>query len=435
MAGQQPLAHAISAGIASPRPGVSIPVAPWVGRLLVLVVLLSGCVPDRPAPQRDAGNQVRGLATSVEQAAAAPSPPDAEPPSPAAKDAGASPLAACPPPEPVREMQTPLAAARAVETRLTGLVRARCLRGLDQDETAAALGGIDPDDLDVVTVWPNAKLPDLLAVSSDNIATPPWVGLYRLERRGAHPRARLLTLVTRTGLPDPGPSGWDVLALLRAAVIQVPGTKQPLLVVLNTYLGNSCWHAIRFAVFAPGRSPLFPREVKKTTIPIGYYCDDLDIAFDGSELTVGYYSMPGWGKSGRRIQLLPPDYVARPATLAFSVDKSLHFERRFGYVAGKHGIACLVEDWLYDDWKLAAEASSSASLAELEKAHRRFGSRRPRKGSEYSMELFPRHGGLRAVVYCDRGEKTKPCSEWPKPVDFMLTRKGQRWQIAAVKER
>lgn len=103
--------------------------------------------------------------------------------------------------------------------------------------------------------------------------------------------------------------------------------------------------------------------------------------------------MPGWDRSGRRIQLLPPDYVARPAALVFAVDKSLHFERRFGYVAGKDGITCLLEDWLHDDWKLAAEASSSASLAELEKAHRRFGSRRwGRSGADCRTSAHRRQG-------------------------------------------
>lgn len=164
-------------------------------------------------------------------------------------------------------------------------MRSHCLRGLDRERTAAELGGIDPGDLDVVRVWRNPKLPGLVAVSSNDLSTPPWVGLYRLRRKGEHPRARLLTLVADSGLPDPGPAGWDV-PLLRASVIQVPGTVRPLLVVLNTYIGNSCWHPIRLAVFAPGRSPLFPTEVEKTTIPAAYYCDDPDIAFDGSELTV-----------------------------------------------------------------------------------------------------------------------------------------------------
>ncbi len=336
-------------------------------------------------------------------------------------------------------IENPVAAARAIEKRLTEMERAHCLRSsLDSIEQP----GFESDrllGLDGIGIRTSRKLPDVLTVDQglEGIVEP-WVGLYRMERSGSRPRARLLTLITGSGLPDPGSLGVNALNLVKTAAFQVPGAKEPLLVVMNTYFWpSSCWHPMRVAVFAPGPAPLSPRELEKTILHDGYDCDPPDIDFDGSELTIRYSGAAGWDESGRArtIGLIPVDSVFRPATLAFAVDSSLHFKRRFGYVAGKDGVPCLIEDWLQDDWELAAQASSSASLAELERAHRRFGSRTPDAHSHYSMELFSRRGGLRAAVYCDRGKKTKPCSEWPEPVDFMLKREGQRWQIAAVKER
>ena len=237
---------------------------------------------------------------------------------------------------------------------------------------------------------------------------------------------------TRVFVTDEGPEMERTLLLLDAALFQPSGAPEPLLVVANTHPWMaSCWRNLRFRVLAGSATPDAPTALLDHAGG-GRWCEGITIQTEGDDVRFLYDDWAGPLRFGE---------VQRPRALSYHWDGQA-LERRFGFAgAYQH----LVEDWLAEAWPLASQATVPTAAPRLAAIHDELAARVARidavasqpDSPTFSFELFPAGdpSRRRVVVYCARIESEKACTDWPKPVEFVLEREGQRWFVADAKPR
>lgn len=221
------------------------------------------------------------------------------------------------------------------------------------------------------------------------------------------------------------------LMLLDFDVLNPPGSKAPLLALVNTHPWMaSCWRRLRMRVFEPSGDPDRPT-VLLDHHTSGRWCEGVGVTAAGNSVSFTYQD---W------FSVLRP-LMERQRNLSFEYQAG-SLVRRFGFPREIHQ---LVDEWLSVDWAQAKQATVLSKSAELEPVHARLTkavkralAREGAQAVSFSSELFP--GGnkdeRRLTAYCALSDDDRqPCKDWPKPVDIMLEWNGSHWLIGSVKPR
>jgi len=197
---------------------------------------------------------------------------------------------------------------------------------------------------------------------------------------------------------------------------------------------SSCWRSLRFRVLEPTGDPFQPKALLDHA-GSGRWCEAPQISTEADLIHFDYLGWGGpWSRGG----------VWRSYRMTYQVQPS-GLTRRFGFVRGDDGLQVFthfVEDWLLQPWALSQQATAPAARDQLEKLHGQLASRLrahedgPRAGlSDYTSQLFPISKTQRRVVLYCANDGGQPCPQWPKPVELIVERVGDRWQVNEVKSR
>lgn len=312
------------------------------------------------------------------------------------------------------------AIAEAIRSRLDELFQSGCGVRLTGKQLNAQVSLIseDPSHRENFGVLLAAGYP----VASYYTKQGQGIALY--EWREGQVRTRIT--VTHDGADDQ-----KQLLLLDLDVLKPPGSKEPLLAIVNTHPWMaSCWRALRLRVLEPSGDPSKPKVLLDHDTS-GRWCEGVGVKAAGSSVNFTYQD---WYS------------VFRPA---MERERNLSWEYQSGTLVRRFGfpkeIPELVDDWLSSEWGQAKQATVLSHAAELERAHLRLTkavkqalAREGAQAVSFSYELFP--GGnkdeRRLTAYCALTEDdTKPCKDWPKPVDILLEWNGSHWLIRSVTPR
>ncbi len=311
------------------------------------------------------------------------------------------------------------AIAEAIRLRLDELFQSGCgvrLTGKQLNEQVSLISA-DPAKRDHFGVLLSAGYPVA------TFYTEKGAGIALYEWRDGQMRTRII--VTHDGADMQ-----QQLLLLDLEVFKPEGAKQPLLAVINTHPWMaSCWRALRMRVLEPSGDPVAPKALldRETS---GRWCEEVKVRIQGSNVNFSYLDWYG--------VFLP--MMDRTRVEAYEYEAG-SLVRRFGF---PKEIPELVDDWLSLDWNLAKQAVVQSQSAALQPEHRRLSqavkkalARKSAQAVRFTLEVFPGATSQRRVaVYCAlSSDDTKPCPDFPKPVDITLEWDGTHWLVRSVKAR
>jgi hypothetical protein len=316
----------------------------------------------------------------------------------------------------------PRAVTEAIRLRLDELYQSGCRSSLDDKAVVAEVERLSEGLSSPPTLFGQSLGPRTL-MFGHHAPGASTVAMYTFLRG---------QLRTRVLVTSEGPELERTLMLLDAGLFQPSGVSEPLLVVANTHPWYaSCWRGLRFRVLAASGNPDKPTALLDK-LADGRWCEEVSVETEGDEVRFLYDTWAGPLHFGD---------VQRPRALAYRWSAGT-LEQRFGFAGGFHH---LVESWLGESWLLAEQATLASEAARLAPIHDVLAERAAKAdkgagesdGQTFRFELFPAGdpGRRRVVIYCSTLEGGKPCVDWPKPVDFLLTLDQKTWLIADAKPR
>jgi len=311
------------------------------------------------------------------------------------------------------------AITEAIRMRLDQIYQHGCFRHIDDEHLLEAVAEI-ADDPKAFT-----ELLDLKRFGDLGI----W-SYYGTYAAGALADYRWHDGMIRTSILVTGERG-DMdkqLLVLSGKIAKLPSHPDPVLVIANTHPWmSSCWRALRIRVLAPSGDAIHPKVLLDKPLS-GRWCEGMTTKVEGDTITFGYDGWGGpWSMAG----------VARPYTLSYQyVDGAL--VEHFGFPPRFQE---LPEDWIMRDWKFSQEATLESARERLQPVHERLNkvvkdyekAHSQDSNAEYSQEVFPvSDTERRLVLYCAFRDTSKPCTHWPKPVDFFIERRGEFWYVKDI---
>lgn len=311
------------------------------------------------------------------------------------------------------------AIAEAVRMRLDEIYQHGCFRHIDDEHLLAAVVEIADDPKAFTELLSMKRFGDLGIWSYYGTYAAGAVADYRWHD------GQIRTSVLVTG--ERGDMDKQLL-VLSGKIAKLPSHPDPVLVVANTHPWMaSCWRAMRIRVLAPSGDAIHPKVLLDKPLS-GRWCEGMTTQVQGDTITFGYDGWGGpWSIAG----------VARSYTLSYQYEGGALVEH-FGFPPR---LQDLPEDWIMRDWKLSQEATIETARDRLQSVHQQLHkvvtdyekAHSTDSNAEYSQEMFPVSDTERRIaLYCVFRDSSKPCSHWPKPVDFFIERRGEFWYVKDV---
>jgi hypothetical protein len=311
------------------------------------------------------------------------------------------------------------AITEAVRMRLDEIYQHGCFRHIDDEHLLEAIAEIADEPKAFTELLQVKRYGDLGIWSYYGTYAAGAVAHYRWQ--GGMIRTSILVTGERGDMDKQ-------LLVLSGKIAKLPSYPDPVLVIANTHPWMaSCWRAMRIRVLAPSGDPIHPKVLLDKPLS-GRWCEGMTTKVVGDTITFGYDGWGGpWSLAG----------VARSYTLSYQYSDGALVEH-FGFPPRFQE---LPEDWIMRDWKFSQEATLESVRERLQPVHERLNkvvkdyekAHSQDSNAEYSQEVFPVSDTERRIVlYCAFRDTSKPCTHWPKPVDFFIERRGEFWYVKDI---